>query len=424
MRTRLCQGGPGDAEVLCLLGELCYSARLFERARELLAAGTRPGVSRRETLLALGRCHVELGEYAQAETVLTQLAADHPTFAEVRLQLGIALHAQGRHAEALARYEEARGLEPGLLRARYNAGLARLTLGDYRRGFRELAVRHLDEDREARRARGGVLWLGRADVSNKRILVHEDQGLGDTLQFARFLPLLAARGARIAVQVHPTLARLFRGLPWVEFVAETGAPPPPHDFRSPFASLPFAFGCSPGTIPDAGWLGQASWLRAENQEGPVAANRRLRVGFCWAGNRRAPHDASRSLEPTLLGSLAGLANLEAVSLQLGAGPLRLAGGSALPAGPAEGSDFMDTALLVAGLDLVVSVDTSVAHLAGALGKRTWVLLSTASDWRWMASGATTPWYPRARLFRQESPGDWGGVIGRVAEALAQETQKV
>jgi hypothetical protein len=260
-------------------------------------------------------------------------------------------------------------------------------------------------------------WSGVEPLAGQRILLHAEQGLGDTLQFARYAPLVAARGARVVLEVPAPLAGLLRPLDGVSAVIARGNPLPVVDCHCPLGSLPLALGTTLATIPasipylHADAVDVAAW---QAQPG----DRRPRVGLVWAGNRRHRNDRRRSLP---LAALAPLARgpWQLVSLQKDLtldDAQRLAGWQAIDAGPRLG-DFAATAAALTALDLVVTVDTAVAHLAGALGRPAWVLLPHAPDWRWLLGRADSPWYPTLRLFRQPRPGDWARVVRQVADAL-------
>jgi hypothetical protein len=253
----------------------------------------------------------------------------------------------------------------------------------------------------------------------------QEEGLGDTLQFLRYLPLLAQRGARVVAVVPPALTRLMRTVPGVDQVPDGNAPVPRYDFHCSFNGLPRAFETTLETIPcDVPYL-QADPALVSHWAVRLPPGDRLRVGLCWAGQARpwlagfAGLDRRRSMCLSTLMPLAALPDVRLVSLQKG---------PAAAAAPTAGFDLLnvmddvrdlaDTAAIVANLDLVISVDTSVVHLAGALGKPVFLLDRYDNCWRWLSSREDSPWYPSLRIFRQRQAGDWGQVIARVATALA------
>jgi hypothetical protein len=260
------------------------------------------------------------------------------------------------------------------------------------------------------------------------VLLHAEQGLGDTIQFCRYAPLVAARGGTAILQVQTPVERLMRSLPAVHArqveIALLGAKPPEFDLECPLMSLPAVFGTTVETVPWTGaYLGTDPELAAERlvqfsrlrfQDSPCAGHR---VGLAWAGNPRYKADCQRSMELKTLLPLLHTSGVNWISLQKGEAAEQLSG---LPGdvGVWDGSsgdrDLAETAALVATLDLVITTDTCIAHLAGAMAKPVWILLPHLSDWRWMQEIESTPWYPTARLFRQSDPGDWAGVLDRVA----------
>ncbi len=284
--------------------------------------------------------------------------------------------------------------------------MARLLDGDYAAGWPDHEWRRRDAQFAGDfPALDGPEWDG-GEIAGRTILVWAEQGLGDAIQFARYLPLLVARGARVVLACAAPLRRLL-ALPGVTVVAQDAALPP-HDCWVLQMSLPLRFGTTVATIPAPG--GYLSAAATDGQGG-------FRVGLAWAGNPAHRNDARRSLPTAALAPLAGMKGVGWTNLQPGGKGTELAIMHRLPPPQAGLTDLADTAACIAGLDLVVSADTAVAHLAGALGKKVWIMLPHAPDWRWMLGRADSPWYARARLFRQERPGDWDGVVARVAEGL-------
>jgi hypothetical protein len=259
--------------------------------------------------------------------------------------------------------------------------------------------------------REAPLWTGEA-LAGRRLLVWAEQGLGDTLQFVRYAALLAGQGVDVVVEVQPELERLVRqSLPQVEVVAR-GQRLPQFDVHAPLMSLPHLLHTRLDTIP-----AEVPYLFAEEAADRLGArDGRLRVGLVWAGNPQHKNDRRRSLNPNVLAPLSSLRDIQWFSLQPGTTtppPLDLVDLTA------DLTDFADTAALLMQLDLVVTVDTSVAHLAGALGRPVWILLPYAADWRWLVERSDSPWYPSARLYRQSAPGDWPSVVERLRADLAK-----
>jgi Glycosyltransferase family 9 (heptosyltransferase) len=269
------------------------------------------------------------------------------------------------------------------------------------------------------------LWLGREAIEGKTILVYVDEGLGDTIQFVRYVPLLAESGARVILVVHDALRPLLSGLSGVsECLPRSADPLPAFDMYCPICSLPAAFGTRLDTIPSgARYLPPLdakcvqTWEERLGSQN-LGARNKLRVGFVWSGNPKHPDDQNRSLP---LQMFSGLLDIDAtfVSLQKDPRPddKAVLERTDIVDLTAHLTDFVETAALVSCLDLVITVDTSVAHLAGALGCPTWILLPYVPDWRWLLDREDSPWYPTVRLFRQTETRDYGQVLDRVRGEL-------
>ena len=274
---------------------------------------------------------------------------------------------------------------------------------------------------DTRRGYGRALWLGEFPLGHKTILLHAEQGLGDTIQFARYAPLLARAGARVVLEVQPELKTLLAGLDGVASCHARGESLPVFDVHCPLGSLPLACKTDTTSIP-----AEIPYLRADEQR--LAQWRPAleglpgkRVAFSWAGHARHANDRNRSMDLELLAPLFAVAGVSFVSIQREPRDMDTA---VLARSPnvrhlgAELADMADTAAVVTLADLVISVDTSVAHLAGSLGRPLWVMLPFAPDWRWTLTGDVTPWYPQARLLRQPAIGDWTSVVATLRDALA------
>jgi tetratricopeptide (TPR) repeat protein len=339
----------------------------------------------------------------------------------------------GRMDEALRAQETAVELDPSSPGALYNLSLTRLRLGDWERGWPGYEARWRFREVHGRpRSFFQRRWQGEA-LDGRRILLHAEQGLGDTIQFCRYTTLVAARGGQVILQVQEPALRLMQSLGAVcAGLAETtlqGAEPPEFDVECPLLSLPAVFGSTAETVPWPGaYLGADSALVFDKKmqfrdvrPRERSAERPLRVGLAWAGNPRYKADSRRSLELTTLLPLLRISGITWISLQKGApaGQLvSLPGGIFVWDGSSHDRDLAETAALIATLDLVITTDTCIAHLAGAMAKPVWILLPYLADWRWMQRIDTTPWYPTARLFRQRAPGNWNGVLERVIEQLS------
>lgn len=342
-----------------------------------------------------------------------------PDFADAINNRGTIYAQRGDFKEALACYERALSLAPDLPHVRYNLGTTHLVLGDWARGFREFEVRWQLFPHEAmRRHRLAPTWLGEPDIAGKTVLLHHEQGYGDSLQFARYVPLVARLGARIILAVPAGLLRLMRTLPGDATIIGEGERVPAHDFSCGLMSLPLAFGTTLETVP-----AKIPYLRADPERVQAWRRRlppsgRLRIGVVWAGRRYPPINCPRDATLQTLRPLFDVA-ADFVSLQqdlTDSERVLLASFPRVKLAVERFEDFADTAALIDGLDLIITVDTAVAHLAGALGKPVWVLNRYASCWRWMLERTDSPWYPTLRLFRQPSLGDWESVMREVVAA--------
>jgi SAM-dependent methyltransferase len=344
-----------------------------------------------------------------------------PDLAMVHGNMGQLREAQGEFPEAGACYERALELQPDFEAARFNRSILRLLEGDLARGWPDYERRkQLHSPRHFRQPQ----WRGEP-FEGGRILLHAEQGLGDTLQFLRYVPMVQAAGGEVILEVPATLRRMAAELPGIDaealFIA--GEALPEFAWQCSLMSLPLAFRTTvasiPARVPYLSFPVEA-WQKAARYPWPA---RGLRVGIAWAGSSAHWKDRFRSIPVSTLKPLLGAKEATFYSLQVGprAGELAELGdpnsGGAMTDLAPQIEDMADTAGLILHLDLVIAVDTAVIHLAGALGKPVWALLPLAPDWRWMLGREDSPWYPTMRLFRQETLGDWEGVMARVCEAL-------
>ncbi len=389
---------------LVAAGRLDEALRSYDRALALKPDHTAALSGRGTALRDLGQLDAALASYEHA----LQLA---PGDADTWSNRGILLQGMLRLEESIASYDRAIALDPEHIGAQWNRANALLLSGDFERGWPAYEWRW-----RSRPAGAADRWFGDQPLKGRHIFLRAEQGLGDTIQFARYAPLLQANGAKVTLAVQPPLRRLLVTLaPGLEVVAgrEGGV-----DLGCPLLSLPLVFGTALGTIP-----APPRYLAAEDDRVaawrarlPSAAKRR--IGLVWSGNPHHRNDRNRSLP---LSALEPLFDIDAhfVSLQKDVPERDVATIERLNLMRVgdELRDFTDTAALIEALDLVIAVDTSVAHLGGALGKPTWILLPFSPDWRWLTGRDDSPWYPSARLFRQAAPGDWADVVRRVAQAL-------
>lgn len=343
-----------------------------------------------------------------------------PDDIEVHNNLGLALNDLNRQREAIALFDRALALKPDFADAHWNRGLALLTLGDFKQGWEEYEWRWHTNVTAPMQDFPRPLWLGATDPRGKTVLLHADQGFGDTIQFSRYAPMLAAKGARVMLQVLAPVKELMSGIEGVERVVARGEPLSDFDCHCPLSSLPRAFGTRVENIPARIPYLRASADRVAKWQILLAGAAGPRVGLTWSGNRSTRRHRLRSISLARLLPLISVPGVRFVSLQkdmpeedartLAGLPQILRIGDRL-------GDFADTAAAVSLLDLVISIDTSIVHLAGAMGKPVWAMLLLTQDWRWLLDRADSPWYPSARLFRQTSVGDWDGVIERVRTEL-------
>jgi tetratricopeptide (TPR) repeat protein len=379
----------------------------FRRAIARDAGLADPHYNLAKALRGLGRLDEAIDHYRAALALQPGLAAAHNN-------LGIALQQQNRLDEAIAAYRAALEIAPALADAHYNLGTALLTAGDFAAGFAAYEWRwHTPQLRDQRRPALAPAWDGAAGTGGT-LLIQAEQGLGDTLQFCRLVPRAAARGWRVVLQVQPPLVRLLQGL--ADQVMSLADPAPPCDAQLPLLSLPHRLGLTPETIP------AAPYLTAPPSDWAHKLPPGRRVGLAWAGNPRrdnaifAAVDARRSIDPALLAPLASLPGIVLVSLQKSGPPAPFPVIDPMP----HMHDLADTAALIAALDLVITVDTAIAHLAGALGRPVWLLNRFDTCWRWGLNRTDSPWYPTLTIHRQSTAGAWPPVIATVVALLGRK----
>jgi len=363
-------------------------------------------------LAAVDRTDEAIEQFRQALALKSDLATAWNN-------LGLSLQAANELPDAVAAFREGLRAAPDFAQAHWNLALALLISGQYPEGWREYEWRHRAQTFGAAAASPAPRWQGEA-LTGRTLLLSAEQGLGDALQFVRFAAPLAARGARVIVRASDALNEILTSAPGVAQVLRDRDPLPPHDFQLPLLSIPGMLDVDERTIPAAIPYLAPSRSRIEALAPAIAAvPGKLRVGLSWAGNTRHVNDRRRSCPLAALAPLLELPDIAWFSLQKIDGEDQIA---QVPAGRCiqlldARNDFAQKAALIEGLDLVVSVDTSNAHLAGALGKPVWILLPFAPDWRWGLARTDSPWYPTGRLFRQSRAGDWTGVVADMRAAL-------
>ena len=393
----------------------------FDRALALRPDLAAAHCNRGNALQELRRFDDALGSYDRAISL-------KPDFAEALSNRGNALSELHRFEEALASFDRATSLRPNFADAHFNAALCRMLIGDLEGGLAQYEWRWgIDHLKDKRRDFPRPQWNGSDPIAGKTILLHAEQGFGDTIQFCRYVPHVAARGARVILEVPPPLQSLMRSLRGAAQIVAGGEPLPDFDLHCPLLSLPLAFATRLATIPgDTPYLFAAE-DRSRAWRDRLGGRRGARIGLVWAGDprKRLPNanriDRQRSIEFDHLAPIIETAGCAFYSLQKGGASVAQLRNSSLRHRVIDWTDdlhdFAETAALIGNLDLIIAVDTAVAHLAGALGKPLWLLNRYNTCWRWLLDRSDSPWYPTARLFRQDQSRTWDRVIASAAQAL-------
>ncbi len=404
---------PQDVDALMARGHALATQSRYAEAEADFAKAAKLVPQNVDAWNNYGNVLLELGRDADAIAAYNQALAARPGFAQAWFNKGKALGNLERYTDAAAAYEAALDINPNYEEAKWHLSWVYLVLGDFTRGW------HLFEARWTVPALGNhrrypqlPQWLGQKSIAGKSLLLYAEQGLGDTLQFCRYVPLLQKLGATVSLAVQAALVSVLADQ-WPDVaVAESFADVSGFDLATPLMSLPLALNTRLESIP-----AEVPYLRVASAE--KMASDRPRIGLVWSGSSGHKNDKNRSIA---LATLAPLFEqpVDWVSLQpdLRETDLRwLADHPEVPIERPVLTDFAETARIMQGLDWVVTVDTAVAHLAGALGKLVWLLLPTGADYRWLLDRADSPWYPTARLFRQQVRGDWVGVVTQVKRAI-------
>lgn len=407
---------PSDLKLWHQIGTAFRDLQLFEQAvfcfRHI--ADRLPQIA--EASACLGSALREMGRFEEAAHCFRQALALKPGQAAFHNSLGIVLREIGQIEEATAQYHQALILDPGSVNARWNLGIVQLLEGNFTEGWRNYEARWQKESAPHNFAQ--PLWRGEP-LEGARILLHAEQGLGDTIQFLRFVPQVEAAGGRVILGLPEDLRALAKGLHGLSRAEFAEATPTAFDWHAPLMSLPRALGTTLDTVPaQVPYLSVPDEARARARALPWPTGR-LRVGLVWSGSPEQPHNRDRALPLAHFKNLLKLEEIQFFSLQMGAPAKELAPwrNKMTDLTPAIGN-LTDTAALMEELDLILTVDTMAAHLAGALGLPVWLLLCSNNDWRWMRYRLDSPWYPTMRLFRQTSPGNWQSALEQVRAELA------
>ncbi len=424
---------PEDYGVLNNLGIILWEQNRPDRAVDFYRRALKIKPDSFDTKMNLGVALSDLGRFDEALVWLRGSLHQKPTSADAWDNVGMTLARQGLWDEAMRHYDEAVRLRPDFGEARRNRALGWLAQGDFERGFPEAEWRLM-----CRRPPGFRIprprWSG-APLQGKTVLLHYEQGLGDTLQFMRFAAPVKERGGRVSIYCQPSVERLLALCPSADEVSSNPDGVPPFDVHLPLMSVPTVLRTSLATLPRDPYLAADSGSIAQWREIMQRAlevsdlGSVFKIGIAWQGSPKNHIDRWRSFPLSHFRDLGQLRGVRLISLQKGPGTEqidRLADPFPVtvldpyhPDGD-DKRDFLDTAAIMALLDLVITPETAVAHLAGSLGVRMWVALSHVGDWRWMISGDSCPWYPSARLFRQPALGDWDHVFATMRRMLVQE----
>jgi tetratricopeptide (TPR) repeat protein len=413
------QANPEIAEIQCNLASILD--HLEDRTEALKAA--RRAIELKPNLVeaqnVMGLIWKNRRRPADAVACFRKAIETKPDYADAHNNLASVLEQVGQVEAATIHYQQASSLNPANPTLHHNYAVNLLLRGNYRMGWTEMNWRRMDRTNPASRPFPKAMWDG-APLGGRTILLTAEQGMGDAIQFLRYAPIVAARNARVVVEIQAPLMELARHVTGVsDVVAQqlTSVELLPHfDTHCPLMSLPMVLGTDTSSIPANIPYITAPADRIPAWQDRIAALPGKKVGLVWAGNPKYKRDKIRSIPTEKLSALASVPGVSWISLQKEK-PAGLPTDLKLADFTADLHDFADTAALIDQLDLVIAVDTAVAHLAGAMGKPVWIMLPSVPDWRWLLDREDSPWYPTAKLFRQKTPGDWSEVLTRVAAAI-------
>ena len=411
---------PAFSEAHCNLG-LAYAAQYqYDHAIEAYRNALRYSPQMVDAYCNMGLAYYRAGDFSNAEQCYRQALQIDPRSKAAHNNLGMLQNALVRLPEARDSFESVLAIDATDAKAHCNLALLLLLTGDYVQGWQKYEYRWEDAGINPGSESAGKLWLGRESLAGKTILLHAEQGFGDTVQFARYVEVVAGLGASVFLVVQPSLKLLFKNFSGAAEVFSFDDELPRTDFQTPLLSLPLALGTTLDTIPNKSPYLTAPVDRTSHWRQQFSAITAPKIGLVWSGNRENKNDHIRSIAFATFAPLLENKNLRFFCMQT---EIRESDQAALASYPdliqmaASLTNFAETAAIISNLDLVITVDSAVAHLAGALGKPVWVLLPFAPDFRWGLDSAETRWYPTARLFRQKQLVDWSGVVQSVASAL-------
>ena len=401
------------------LGALLEASERIDEAEQCYREALRLNPAEARVWTNLGNIHKRRGDYDEALRCAGRAVELEPGLAAAHNNRGAILERLVRRSEAIAEYETAIRLDPGFAQAHFNRGLWLLQSGRFDEGWKEYEWRLRDPE-TSRPVIPCPVWDG-SPLAGRTILLHTEQGLGDAIQFVRYVPLVLQRGGRVILHCAERLRPLFERLPGVERIVTPGSALAGIDCHAPLMSLPRILGTTLTGIPGEVPYLSASAEAAERWRRRLAAYQGRKVGLVWAGNKRPKANPHRSLQIEQLEPLLSVAGVHWFGLQRGADAAELTraafAGSITNLEDDESYTIEDTAAAILNLDLLITVDTITAHLAGALARPVWILLEAACDWRWLLERSDSPWYPTARVFRQPRPGDWASAVRAVREEL-------
>jgi len=411
---------PNYAEVHYSLGNIFHKLQRYEDARAAYAKAIALKANYAQAHYNYGVTLEALRRPIEALAAYNAAIALNPAYVEAYNNRGTLFQTLGEYVRAMEDYNHSIAIDPHFALAQFNKGLLKLLLGEFKEGWQLHEWRWLRPGHKKARDFVQPLWLGKESLTGKTILLHVEQGLGDTIQLCRYVPMVEALGAKVILEVPAPLVELMSTLKSHPSIVAKDSALPHFDLHCPLMSLPLALGTLKDTIPaDIPYLAASPEKRVAWQK-KLGPKTRPRIGLTWSGTALHKNDRNRSIALNLLEPLWQL-DADYHSLQKEIKPEDEAALAKSPIATYEQQlqDFSDTAALITEMDMVVSVDTSVAHLAGALGKNVWIMLPFSPDFRWLLHRRDTPWYPTAKLFRQTKSGDWTSVIARVKKDLGE-----